>query len=191
MGSRRVQQLQVFKVRQAQLGGWKLDVTHLHFLHVPGAARHLHTVTNQLLGDGRPDSHRGSGHQGHSAPPALHDSRDETRQVYRSGTVRRRGVRSRFRQGWQTPPSGRKCAWHNELRKAALPLSKRLNNNNNNKNKLIRIYFGDCFWYKCAEVARIGTFWPKSKHCIAEVTHKVSFCRFCSSKVCFLFLLKW
>lgn len=64
----------MFKVRQTQLG-----VTHLHFLHVPSAAHHLHTVTDQLLGDGRPDSHRGSGHQGHSAPPAIHDSSDEAR----------------------------------------------------------------------------------------------------------------
>lgn len=50
--------------------------TNLDFVNISGTTHHLHTGPDQLYGYGRSDTDRGTGHQSHSAPPAVH--RDPT-----------------------------------------------------------------------------------------------------------------
>lgn len=46
--------------------------TNLDFVNISGTTHHLHPGADQLFGDNCSDADRGSGHQSHSAPPAVH-----------------------------------------------------------------------------------------------------------------------
>lgn len=47
-------------------------MTHLYFVDIPGTADNPHALLDQCPGYSGSNSHRGAGHQGHSAFPPLH-----------------------------------------------------------------------------------------------------------------------
>ena len=56
----------------AHRGGLEVRGAHLYLVNTPSAADHPHAVLDQRPRNSRSDPHRGSGHQSHSAFPAVH-----------------------------------------------------------------------------------------------------------------------